>query len=115
MFLETNFITKPEFTTTDTLVLSTEDLVQLIHGDAHVKGDARTAVDFLLDIVKKKIRNSHTDIDVQRQQILKAAMNLAVTENEEMDAITNSNKENMKPAINRHWIEPAYVSSTCVQ
>ena len=96
VFLKTNFITKPEFTTTDALLRSTEDLVQLIRGNAPVKGDARKAVDLLLDIFKRKIRNSDTEIDVQRQQILKAATNLANAETVEMDAVTNSDFDGKK-------------------
>ena len=94
VFFKTNFITKPEFTTTDALLRSTEDLVQVLRGDTPVKGDARKAIDMLLDIFKKKRTNSHMEIDVQRQQILKAATNLASSEVEELDAVTKSDTEN---------------------
>ena len=116
VFFKTNFITKPEFTTTDALLRSTEDLVQLIRGDAHVKGGARKAIDMLLDIFKKKRTNSDTEIDVQRQQILKAATNLASSETKEMDAVRKSNfeREEIEPPSTSNWIEPEYPVPTTI-
>ena len=73
--------TQPSVTPIDTVLCASDDLYQILTGLSHVKSDARTAVNMLVDIFKNDGARDETEVNKQR-----SIMGAAAKER------TNSNK-----------------------